>query len=74
MFEIIVNGKSLQLLSPIPSEITSLAINYRHGIPIPIHRQYKKPIQEWLYRLTQSVDEILVVNKTILTKEQVTKL
>jgi len=71
MFEIIVNGKAIQLLQPI-KDVKSLIINHIIGVPILINQHHKKPIAEWLYKLTQQVD-LIEYNGVLMPKEDINK-
>ena len=72
MFEIKVNGKVVKLLQPI-KDVKSLAIEHMRGIPIPIDPKHTKAIAEWLYNLTQAVDDLIEYNGVLMEKESINK-
>ncbi len=72
MFEILVNGNLIQLLQPV-SEVNSLVIRCVRRIPIPIHKSQVKPVSEWLYNITQQVDDIIEYNGILMYKESINK-
>jgi len=71
MFEIIIDGKKVQVLQPV-NGIKSLVINHHRGIPIPIQTGMAKPVAGWLYTLTQEV-EFVEYNKILIPSHEVNK-
>ena len=71
MVQILVNGKPIQLLAPIPNEIISLVINTDPFFRTSIKHELRKPITEWVYNISQSVTNIIMFNGIIVQKEDV---
>ena len=71
MFEIIINGRRVNVLQPIDT-VHSIVINHMQGVQIPIAAGHIKAVAEWLYNLTQQVD-YTTYNNVLLDKESINK-
>ena len=73
MIQLLVNNKPQQLLGPLPKEVFSLMIVNIPVHPALIQPEMKKPVQEWMYNLSQSVINQITYNGTIIPKDEVQK-
>ena len=73
MIQILINNKPVQLLQPPPNNVYSLEVINRTMFNTPIVHTLTKPIQEWLYTITQSVTNIIIYNNIIIQKEDVNR-
>jgi len=74
MVQILANGKPLQLLQPVDTELIALDITVVQSFQrTMVPTQHSKPIQEWIYNLSQSVTNCLTYNGVIITLDSVNK-
>ena len=71
-FELLVNGKEIQLLAPV-EKVESLVVNHQPGWPIAVNSEHSKPIAEWLYNITQRAKGMIEYNGVLMNKEDVNK-
>ena len=67
-YSILINGKSFELLQPIPDEITTFSVNFtKLPISIGVMKQEVPVIKAWLQKLVaNTVAEYVVYNNTII--------
>jgi len=73
MFELLINGKQIQLLQPV-AEVMSISIKHIAGFPIPIQQGARQKVADWLYDVTQKCTGIITYQGIIIEKDSVNKL